>query len=353
MFNRFLVVFTAVIAVSQFGCASEPKPVPLAEGVQGVHLKTYSETKWKVWMDLDEEKLQPQVTSELCWAACVRAIQLHTQGESLTQQELHAKHILALPQSSREVGMPEEIIDAMAGGYRDQFKDRFVLDLINPADLTNREIIPSLSAGQPVLFAMSESDNSNVGHIALIYGVQYEEVEVPIEEQLLNAPLELGSDIGSWVSSIGSSDQQKKATGISKSGENINKLADAVDGRDYKLTKVYVWDPAHDFNGDGKIDGGMKIYTSEHFELVKDFTLSQVSSLELVKERLVWVNSRPPGAGVYIRDPYDRMDDPVHTSTVDGFDAGIVMQLNQRFGITTDNQREEATKNDKQPGPKQ
>eukprot|EP00752_Nemacystus_decipiens_P015000 g13356.t1 len=291
-------------------------------------------------MDLDEEKLEPQVTSELCWAACVRAIKLHTLGEALTQQELHAKHILALPQSSREVGMPEEIIDAMAGGFRDQFQERYVLDLINPANLTNREIILSLSAGQPVLLAVSESANSNVGHIVMIYGVQYEEVEVPIEEQLLDAPLALGSDIGSWVSGLASDDQQKRASGISKAGENIDRLADAVDGREYRLNRVYVWDPADDFNGDGKIDGGMKIYPYEYFEKVKDFTLTQVSALELVQERLEWINTRPPGAGVYIRDPYNRMDDPVHDSTVNEFDAGIVAELNQRFGITTDKQRD-------------
>lgn len=340
-----LTLWVALSGLS--GCAGGPKPIPLAEGVEGLHLKTYSETRWKVWMDLDEAKLQPQVSNELCWAACVRAIQLHTAGKSMTQEQLHAKHILALPTNQREAGFQGEIIDAMAGGFRDQFRDRYVIDLINHADLTDREIILSISAGQPVLFAMGSSANSVSGHIGVIYGVQYEEVEVGLGEQIVDGASNLGSDLYTWGSGLFGDDTQRQKGAIAEAGENMNTIADAVDGREYRLLKVYYWDPANDFDGDGKIDGGMRIYEAEGFEQVKDFTLSQVSALALTQEKLNWVNKQPPGAGVYIRHPYDRMDDPVHSSTVDGFDAGVVVALNQRFGVNTDKQREDALKQNK------
>lgn len=342
-------IFIVLLSLAAIGCASGPAPAPV---VEGVNLKTYSETKWKVWLDLDPAKLQPQESQELCWAACVRAIQLHTLGESLEQKELHAKHILTLPQSQREVGYEGEIVDAMAGGYREQFQERYVIDLNRPADLTNREIIVSLSGGQPVLFAMGSSANSAEGHIAVIYGVQYEEVEVSIGDQIVDGATSIGSDIATWGGGLFGDDPERKSSAIEASGEQIDVIADATDGREYRLTKVYVWDPANDFDGDGKIDGGMKIYSTELFEQVKDFTLSQVSALELTQEKLVWLKRFEPGAGVFVRNPLDRMGDPAHRSTVEGFDAGVVVDLNQRFGITSDKQREEAQKKDPQLQPK-
>lgn len=265
---------------------------------------------------------------------------------------MHAKHILTLPQSQREVGYEGEIVDAMAGGYRDQFQERYVIDLNRPADLTHREIIVSLSGGQPVLFAMGSSTNSVEGHIAVIYGVQYEEVEVSIGDQIVDGATSIGSDIATWGGGLFGDDPDRKSSAIEASGEQIEVIADATDGREYRLIKVYVWDPANDFDGDGKIDSGMKIYSAELFEQVKDFTLSQVSALELTQEKLVWLKRFEPGAGVFVRNPLGRMGDPVHRSTVEGFDAGVVVDLNQRFGITSDKQREEAQKKDPQPQPK-
>lgn len=86
----------------------------------------------------------------------------------------------------------------------------------------------------------------------------------------------------------------------------------------------------------------MKIYSAEGFESVKDFTLSQVSSLALMQEKLDWLSKESLAAGVYIRHPYDRLDGPIHESTVEGFDASIVSGLNRQFGITTKKQRDEA-----------
>ena len=339
MRNLWLLLVAGLLTSMSVGCASGPAPAPV---VEGVNLKTYSETQWKVWIDLDPDKLQPQQTPELCWAACVRAIQLHTTGQSLTQTELHARHILAMPQSQREAGYESEIVDAMAGGFRDQFNERYVIDLNQPADLTNREIIHAISAGQPVLFAMGSSSNSVQGHIGVIYGVQYEEVEVPLGEQILGSTLSLGSDIATWGAGIFSDDQQRRTSAIEQAGDQIDTIADATDGREYRLLKVYYWDPANDFDGDGTIDGGMMILTGEAFEQVKDFTLSQVSALNLVQEKLTWLERFPPGAGVYIRNPLDRLGDPAHQSTLTGFDASVVASLNQTFGLTTSKQREAA-----------
>lgn len=162
------------------GCqATEgPRPVPVADNVEGIKFKEISPTKWSVWVQLDDSKLQPQKDPEFCWAASVRAIKLHTQGNAPTQEKLYEQHIWTMPAEKRKAGYKHEIIDAMAGGFRDDFNQRYVIDLKDHASLSEKDIVLSLSAGQPVLVGFGSSKVSEQGHVCVIYGVQYEEVEV-------------------------------------------------------------------------------------------------------------------------------------------------------------------------------
>jgi len=328
-----------------FICACEqvPEPVPLAEEIQTIHRESLSDTSWKVWVDLDESKLERQVTPELCWAACVKVINLHTLGESPSQQELHARHILTLPSNQREVAYSNEIVDALAGGYREQFNQRYVIDLDNPASLNDREIILSLSAGQPVLFGMSTSAVSSEGHIAVIYGVSYEHVEVPWEDRLLSTALDVGPDMLDWVDGLGDGENDsRQANALGQTSANISNISEAVSSLQYRITRVYVWDPANgDVDGDGRDDGGMKIYTAEQFQALNEFTISQTSALINTRERLDWVEQNGLGAGVYVRHPLTRNGEPLYAVGLgEEFDPTILSTLMATAGLATQEQRD-------------
>lgn len=335
--------FLVVLCLLLGACASEPAPVGIAPDVPGIQLKQHAPTQWSVWLDLKEDKLQRQVDKDLCWAAAVRVIRLHTLGESPEQKELYEQFVWTLPDNDRKAGYENEILDAMAGGYREAYNQRYVIDLVNHANLSDRDIILSLSAGEPVLVGFGSLDPTKPGHVCVLYGVKYEQVDKTFIERSWDSVRSVGLDAVDLANSLIEDDtQQQEEGGVEKSAARIGAIADEVGGRQYQIVTAYFWDPWNEtFNAGRDLKGGLKSLTGQGFAEQTRFAISQVTAKAVSDERLEWLETHgQQGIGVYVRHPATRNDEPIGEYDEEAFDPKTLNSLMAQFGLSTQAERE-------------
>lgn len=70
---------------------------------------------------------------------------------------------------------------------------------------------------------MGSSANSAEGHIGVIYGVQYEEVQVSFSDQVIDGATNLGSDLYTWSAGLFGDDPNRKSSAIAEAGNNMTR----------------------------------------------------------------------------------------------------------------------------------